>query len=50
MRHHRLVVLDDDDGLTGVDKPVEQGEQLLDVREMEPGGRLIEYVDAALVA
>ena len=30
VRHDRLVVLDDDDRLAGVDQPVEQAEQLLD--------------------
>ena len=42
VRHDRLVVLDDDDRLAGVDKPVEQAEQLLDVGEVEAGGRLVE--------
>ena len=45
----RLVVLDDDDRLAGVDEPVEQAEQLLDVGEVEAGGRLVEDVDAALL-
>ena len=49
VRHHRLVVLDDDDRLAGVDEPVEQAEQLLDVGQVEAGGRLVEDVDAALV-
>ena len=35
VRHDRLVVLDDDDRLAGVDEPVEQTEQLLDVREVQ---------------
>jgi hypothetical protein len=35
VRHDGLVVLDDDDGLAGVDEPVEQTEQLLDVREVQ---------------
>jgi len=43
------VVLDDDDRLAGVDEPVEQAEQLLDVGEVEAGGRLVEDVDAALL-
>ena len=47
--HHRLVVLDDDDRLAGVDEPVEQAEQLLDVGEVEAGGRLVEDVDVALL-
>src|SRR5205085_5438795 len=42
VRHDRLVVLDDDDRLAGVDEPVEQAEQLLDVGEVEAGGRLVE--------
>ena len=50
VRHHRLVVLDDDDRLAGVDEPVEQAEQLVDVGEVQAGGRLVEHVDAALVA
>ena len=50
VRHHGLVVLDHDHRLAGVDDPVEQAEQLLDVGEMQAGGRLVEDVDAALVA
>jgi hypothetical protein len=46
VRHDRLVVLDDDDRLAGIDEPVEQAEQLLDVGEVEAGGRLVEDVDA----
>src|ERR687897_3364528 len=49
VRHDRLVVLDDDDRLAGVDEPVEQAEKLLDVGEVEAGGRLVEDVDAALL-
>src|SRR4051794_4163858 len=44
------MVLDDDDGLARVDQPGEQREELLDVREMEPGGRLVEHEDAPLLA
>jgi len=50
VRHDRLVVLDDDDRLAGVDEPVEQAEQLLDVGEVQAGSRLIEDVDAPLAA
>src|SRR3712207_5787519 len=39
----------DDDQLAGVNKPVEQAEQLLDVDEVQAGGRLVEDVDAALI-
>ena len=49
VRHDRLVVLDDDDRLARVDEPVEQAEQLLDVGEVQTGGRLVEDVDAALL-
>ena len=35
--------------LPGVDEPVEQAEQLIDVGEVEAGGRLVEDVDAALL-
>src|ERR1700691_1262356 len=48
VRHDRLVVLDDDDRLAGIDEPVEQGEQLLDVGEVEARGRLVKDVDAAV--
>jgi hypothetical protein len=50
VRHDGLVVLDDDDGLAGVDQPVEQAEQLLDVGEVQAGGRLVEDEDTALLA
>jgi len=50
VRHDRLVVLDDDHRLARDDQPVEQAEQLLDVGEVEAGGRLVEDVDAAPVA
>src|SRR5271166_3422665 len=49
VRHDRLVVLDDDDRLAGVDEPVQQAEQLLDVGEVQPGGRLVEDVDTAFL-
>ena len=49
VRHHRLVVLDDDHRLAGVDEPVEQPEQLLDVGEVQAGRRLVEDVDVALL-
>src|SRR6185369_5298804 len=45
-----LVVRDDDDRLAGIHEPVEQPEEVLDVREMEAGRRLIEHVDATLLA
>jgi hypothetical protein len=48
VRHHRLVVLDDDDRLARVDEPVEQPEQLLDVGQVQAGGRLVEHVDSPL--
>ena len=50
MRHDRLVVRDDDDRLAGVDEPVEQAKQLLDVGEVESGGGLVQDVDVALLA
>src|SRR5712691_4890314 len=49
VRHDPLVMLDDDDRLAGVDEPVEQAEQLLDIGEVEASGRLVEEVDAALL-
>ena len=45
VRHDRLVVLDHDDRLAGVHEPVEQAEQLLDVGEVQAGGRLVEDDD-----
>jgi hypothetical protein len=50
VRHDRQVVLDDDDRRAGVDEPVEQAEQLRDVGEVQAGGRLVEDVDAPLLA
>ena len=49
VRHHRLVVLDDDHRLARVDEPVEQAEQLLDVGEVQTRRRLVEHEDAALL-
>ena len=49
VRHDRLVVLDHDHRLARVDQPVEQAEQLLDVGQVQAGGRLVEDVDAALL-
>jgi hypothetical protein len=49
VRHDPLVVLDDDDGLAGVDEPVEQAQQVLDVGKVQAGGRLVEDVNAALL-
>jgi len=42
------VVLDHDDRLAGVDQSVQQAEQLLEVGQVQPGGRLVEHVDAAV--
>ena len=39
------VVLDDEDRVAAVDEPVEDLEQLLDVGEVEAGGRLVEDVE-----
>jgi hypothetical protein len=49
VRHDRLMVLDDDHRCAGVDESVEQAEQMLDVGEMQPRGRFVEHVDAALL-
>jgi hypothetical protein len=40
--HHRLVVLDHDHRLVGVDEPIEQAEQLLHAGEVQAGGWLVE--------
>ena len=47
--YHRLVVLDHDDRLARVHQPVEQCQQMVDVGQVEPAGRLVEHVDPALV-
>jgi len=47
--HDRLVVRDDDDRLAGVDEPVQQAEQMLDVGEVQAGGWLVEDLDAGLL-
>ena len=44
------MVRDDDDRPAGVDEAVEQADQLLDVGEVQAGGRLVEDVDVALLA
>ena len=49
VRHDGLVVLDDDDAVARLDEPVEQGEHVLDVGEVQPGRRLIQHVDRALL-
>src|SRR5258708_14856380 len=49
VRHHPLMVLDDDDRFARVDEPVEEAQQLLDVGQVKPRGRLVEDVDAAPV-
>ena len=36
------VVLDDQQGVTGIDEFLENGEEVLDIREMETGGRLVQ--------
>ena len=48
--HHGLMVLDDDDRAAGVDEPVEQAEQLLDVGEMQAARGLVEDVDSPFSA
>ncbi|WP_256700516.1 hypothetical protein [Actinomyces naeslundii] len=50
MRHDRLMVLDDDDGATGVHNPVQQREHGLDIGRVEPNGRLVKDDDAAFLA
>ncbi len=50
VRHYRLVVLNDDDRLTGVDEPVKQAQQMLDVSEVQAGSRFVEYVYTALAS
>ena len=39
------VVLDDDHGVARLDQPVEHLEELLDVGEVQAGGRLVEDVE-----
>nr|BFF16926.1 hypothetical protein GCM10025730_04470 [Promicromonospora thailandica] len=47
VRHDGLVVLDDDDGLAGVHETVQQGEQVVDVGQVQACGGFVEHVDAA---
>ncbi len=42
--YHIKVVLDDDDGVAAIPQLVQHLEQLLDVVEVQPGGRLIQNV------
>ena len=49
VRHDRLVVLDDDDRLAGVDEPVEQGKELADVGQVQAGGRLVDSGKSVVV-
>ena len=44
---HVEVVLDDDDRVAAVGEALEHAEQLLDVGEVEPGGRFVEDVEGA---
>ena len=50
VRHDRLMVLDDDDGATGVHNPVQQREHGLDIGRVKPNGRLVKDNDAAFLA
>ena len=49
VRHDRLVVLDDDHRVAGVDQPVEQAEQLVDVGQVQAGGGLVQHVVGGLL-
>jgi hypothetical protein len=41
------VVFDDQHGVAAIDEPMEDLEELLDVREMQAGGRLVEHVQCS---
>ena len=45
--HDVEVVLDHDDGVAAVGQPLQDAEQVLDVREVEAGRRLVEDVERA---
>jgi hypothetical protein len=47
--HHGLVVLDDDDGVAVIDQPVAQAQELVDVGQVEPAGRLVQHVGGGLL-
>src|SRR5690606_29306826 len=49
VRHYRLVVLDHDDRLAGVDKPVEQAEKVVDIGKVQTSRRLVQHIDPAFV-
>ena len=38
-------MLDDDHGIAGIDEFMEDVEQLADIVEMQPGGRLVENIE-----
>ena len=42
---HVQVMLDEQHGVAGIDQPIQLGEQPLDIRQVQAGGGLIEYVD-----
>jgi hypothetical protein len=45
--HHGLVVLDHDHRLARVHQPIQQSQQVLDVRQVQARGRHVEPIDAA---
>ncbi len=44
------IVLDDDHGRAGIDQPVEQADQRIDIVHVKAGGRLVEHIDIAGLA
>ena len=50
MRHHGLVMLNDDDGAAAVHEAVQKRQHGLDVGRVQSDGRFIEHDDAAFLA
>jgi hypothetical protein len=47
--HHGLVMLDHDDRVAIVNEPVQQGQELVDIRQVQAAGRLVQHVGRGLL-
>ena len=48
LRHDIQIVLDDDHGVSRIDQTLQHLHQLLDVRHVQPDGRLVEHIQGVL--
>ena len=48
MRHHRLMMLHHDHRLTRIHQPIQQTQQLLHIRQMQPRRRLVQHIHPTL--